>query len=146
MTQVDRASQVPVDQVAGGRGFAAWAAVRNIRNQEQLFRDIEVAQAVSQASSEEVARRLGIEPDALVDVVSGRADLTMTELRMLASACEVVLEYKAVPASSVRRQHAAVSAWLCNISTRELASADGREDWKGVATSELFHRHSHSWA
>lgn len=86
-----------------------WAAQCNIAHNEGLFDALLVALTESGVPREEVAHRLGIDLDALDDALSGQTDMTLTELRMLSSASEVVVKFQVEPARLERffmAQHA----------------------------------------
>jgi hypothetical protein len=142
MTQVQRARDAGVTRVAHdeAQDNSHWVATRNIRNQERLFRDIVIAQVFSGEQNHIVAGRLGISEDDLREAVSGKTDLTMTELRMLASACDVVVDYRVVPAWVDRRRHiGAAKTWLR--SARAVWSHlddDDQEDWDGSGLADFF--------
>jgi hypothetical protein len=142
MTQVQRAHRTsPVRSPKdAGRDDAHRAAGRNIRNQERLFRDIVFAQVFSGEHEQIVASRLGISEQDLRDAVSGKTDLTMTELRLLASACEVVVDYRVVPAWVERRRHGeAAQSWLrSDRALRAPQAQDERPEWEISGLSDFF--------
>lgn len=81
---------------------SAWVAKRNRDNQRRLLGQICSVQAQSGIDSAVVAERLGISEDDLASVVRGETDMTMTELRLLSIACEVVVSYEVASSHSDR--------------------------------------------
>lgn len=85
-----------------------WSSQCNVARHDSFF-DV-FAAAIDRAGvpQSEVARRLGISVDELVLVISGQTDMTLTELRMLSSASEVVVdlhvETAAIEQHRIRRQ------------------------------------------
>lgn len=75
-----------------------WAAQCNIAHNEDLFDALLGALNRAGVPRAEVAQRLGIDLDTLEEALSGQADLTMTELRMLSSASEVIVKFEVRPA------------------------------------------------
>lgn len=86
------------DSRAVARTATAWVARRNRDNQRQLLSQICSVHAESDLASSLVAERLGISEDELASVVRGDTDMTLTELRLLSIACEVVVSYEVVSA------------------------------------------------
>lgn len=108
------------DDPLSGTKASQWAASCNIRNQEALFQGIAAAQMVSGHSTETVAERLGISAAELAAVASGATDMTLTELRLFAAACEVVVDYRVAPASSdIRMRNRIARSWLRITNERE---------------------------
>jgi hypothetical protein len=144
MTQVQRARDAsPARGPKGGEhDDAHWAAGRNIRNQERLFRDIVFAQVFSGEHEHIVASRLGISEHELRDAVSGKTDLTMTELRLLASACEVVVDYRVAPAGVERRKHVeGAQSWLrSHRALQSPSTEDEQRQWEISGLSDFFLR------
>jgi hypothetical protein len=68
----------------------AWAARCNIATQEALFSNICTA---AEQPAEVVAERLGISLEDLEHAVSGQSDLTMTELRLIGIASDLIISY-----------------------------------------------------
>ncbi|MCE0510383.1 hypothetical protein LVJ59_15140 [Microbacterium sp. KKR3/1] len=71
-----------------------WSAQCNIAHNEGLFDALLEALTHAGVPREEVAERLGIDLDTLADALSGQTDLTLTELRMLSSASEVIIKFE----------------------------------------------------
>ncbi|MGN7965049.1 helix-turn-helix domain-containing protein [Microbacterium sp. 22179] len=82
------------------RDIGEWTASCNLRSQEQLFVALAVANSEAGISSGVVAERLGISPADVDDIIHGRTDLTLTELRLFSLAAEVVVTYRVTPARS----------------------------------------------
>ncbi|WP_159599999.1 hypothetical protein [Agromyces humi] len=61
--------------------------------QEQLFKDLAEHQRVAGITDEHVAEQLGVDVEMVPDIVNGRQDLTMSELRYLGIALEVAIDY-----------------------------------------------------
>lgn len=80
-----------------------WAASAAVVAQERLLSDICAAQSVSGNPIEVISERLGISPDEVRDALSGQTDLTLTELRYLSTACDVVIRYTVYPAAQVHK-------------------------------------------
>jgi hypothetical protein len=70
------------------------AARDNIAEQEALFTKLAEA---NQQPLEELARRIGISADEVAQALSGRTDLTLAELRVLAISAEVVVSFTVTP-------------------------------------------------
>ncbi|WP_426621980.1 helix-turn-helix domain-containing protein [Microbacterium sp. As-52] len=79
-----------------------WSAQCNIAHNERLFDVLVAALDRAGVSREEVARRLGIDVDTLEDALAGQTDLTLTELRLLSSASEVVIKFEVEAARDER--------------------------------------------
>lgn len=80
------------------RDISEWTASCNLRSQEQLFVALAVANSEAGISSGIVAERLGISSAEVDDIIHGRIDLTLTELRLFSLAAEVVVTYRVTPA------------------------------------------------
>ncbi|ASD21487.1 hypothetical protein B7495_04770 [Cryobacterium sp. LW097] len=81
------------------RDHSRWAAEHNLRAQEELLNLICVHQEQSGNSIDMVADRLGISAPEVEEILEGRADVTLTELRLLSVACDVVVAYSVRPAA-----------------------------------------------
>lgn len=80
-----------------------WAAKSNVRAQERLLEMIACVQEDQEFSDQKVADRLGIDLAYLREALLHPADLTLAELRLLATACEAVIEYNVTSAREHRR-------------------------------------------
>lgn len=107
-----------------------WAGTRNIQNQERLFRDIWLTHADSNCSVETVSERLGIAPAELEDAVAGKTDLTMTELRLLATACELVIDYRVSTVQADAFDQRRLAREVIRALDTESKSQDGESDWE----------------
>lgn len=83
------------------RDITEWIASCNLGSQEQLFVSLALAHAESGIATGVVAERLGISSDEVDDILHGRTDLTLTELRLFSLAAEVVVSYRV---TSARRE------------------------------------------
>ena len=91
-----------------------WSARCNLVNQENLLFSINT---VSEMPIETVAERLGIEVEEAEAALEGRVDLTLTELRLLGVASEVIINYHVSPA---RRDY---GRWLHHVAAWHEKSA-----------------------
>ncbi|WP_136051189.1 hypothetical protein [Microbacterium sp. K36] len=86
-----------------------WSSQCNVARHDAFFDTFVVAIERAGVPRAEVARRLGISSDELEVVISGQTDMTLTELRMLSSASELVIDFHveaaAVEQSRMSRQH-----------------------------------------
>ncbi len=78
--------------------FRAWVADSNLAMQTLFARDLAMACRNSEVSAETVAERLGVDLSTARDAMTGTLDLTLTEIRHLAIAAELVVEYRVTPA------------------------------------------------
>lgn len=101
----------------------------NRHNQVRMLQNVALAQMVHGGSRASVARRLGVEESVVEDAVSGRTDLSLTEMRMLFGACDVVVDYVVRPA----RLFVGVASWVDRFQARAMRSqSDGDESWEDV--------------
>lgn len=85
--------------------ITTWTAQRNRDAQRHLFTRIVEAQEHSGRTPDEVAHDLGLDVITLASVMRGETDLTMTELRLLSIACEVVVDYRVTPSRADMESH-----------------------------------------
>lgn len=112
----------------GSRDISEWTASCNLRSQEQLFVSLAVANSEAGVPSDVVAERLGISPNEVDDIVHGRTDLTLTELRLFSLAAEVVVTYRVSPA---RREWTRVHAAFDEMTAAHRSFATSRYDSSG---------------
>lgn len=102
-----------------------WAARCNIDTQEALLENIATA---AEQPAEIVAERLGITTDELRAALTGRSDLTMTEIRLLAIASDLIIGYNVRSArSDYRDKLRAIGEWT-SIKTRNAGLGAGSRD------------------
>lgn len=117
-------------RVPEAREVRAFAAQCNVNSQYSLIETLHAAAADSGDSIEDIASRLGADPEMIVSMLNGERDTNLNELRMLASAMSVVVDYRIVPASYEwhRREHdrlaAKVSQVLRHSSSYKLANSE----------------------
>ncbi|MET3450094.1 hypothetical protein [Curtobacterium sp. 1544] len=80
------------------RKFRAFAASCNAESQEDLMRTLVAALADARADLDVLADRLGAEPEMLREMFEGDRDVNLNELRLLASAMNIVVHYRVTPA------------------------------------------------
>jgi transcriptional regulator with XRE-family HTH domain len=107
-----------------------WTAETNLHAQEALFEAICTEQADSGRTINDVAERLGISTAEVEDALRGRTDLTLTELRLLSIACDVVVTY------SVRPSASAHSMWLRRFDKR---AVDRHIEWEPTSPRIAVH-------
>lgn len=100
---VGRVVQADDEEVGG------WAARCNIVAQESLLSNICTA---AEQPADVVAERLGISVEDLEVVLRGQSDLTMTEVRLLAIASDLIISYQVRSARRDYRKWAdAIGSW-----------------------------------
>ena len=80
-----------------------WSAILNRSAEASLYVEMSSAQQDASIPRSEVARRIGVTTEELEDIMAGEADLTMTELRLLAVASEAVVTFRVRSVSSTWR-------------------------------------------
>lgn len=68
-------------------------AMKNIVTQEHLLHQLQSARLAKNITKEIVAERLGISVEEVDNIEKGRYELTLTELRLVAIAYDVVISY-----------------------------------------------------
>lgn len=81
------------------RDMRAFAAQCNVESQSGLMETLVAATEDSGTTLEDVATRLGADATLVKSMLNGERDTNLNELRMLASALGVVVDYRVVPAS-----------------------------------------------
>ncbi|TFB18103.1 XRE family transcriptional regulator [Microbacterium sp. 3H14] len=102
MTEIAASQDSPLS-IRGG--VPAWSARRNRETQRRLFGRIA---EVSRRDPAEVAEALGVDETSLAAIVRGETDLSMTELRLLSIACDVVIDYRVTSTADDMDSHAQV--------------------------------------
>lgn len=101
----------------------------NRHNQLRMLQNVALTQMVHGGSHETVARRLGVGEDVVQDAVSGRTDLSLTEMRLLFGACEVVVDYVVRPAGRL----VSVATWIDRFHARTVRQErDNDGSWEDV--------------
>lgn len=106
--------------------FLDFVADANLDQQEALVRGICTAQAESGRSVEELAALVGADPELIARAISGEDDLSLTEIRHIAVALNMVVGYRVYPAPRVweifERRH--VQAMTRDLWTSVLPDSD----------------------
>lgn len=102
MTDISASHDAPISTRGG---VTAWSARRNRETQRRLFGRIA---EVSLRDPAEVAQALGVDETSLAAIVRGETDLSMTELRLLSIACDVVIDYRVTSTHDDMDSHARV--------------------------------------
>lgn len=90
-----QARDVSVSHSREQESVGEWAAKCNRASQEDLLLTLSI---LSEQPIDVVADRLGITEDEVASALGGKIDLTMTELRLLAIASDLVISYSVRPA------------------------------------------------
>lgn len=83
-----------------------WADRQNLINQDRFFGHLCRVVDSGAISLRQVADTLGVAEDVARSAIRGEQDLTLHEIRLLGSAMELVVEYRATPAKSARMRWA----------------------------------------
>lgn len=86
-------------RVPEAREVRAFAAHCNVESQYSLMDTLLAAAADSGDTVEDIAIRLGADPELVDAMLTGKRDINLNELRMLASAMSVIVDYRVVPAA-----------------------------------------------
>lgn len=70
-----------------------WAAVWNLHQQERLLADLRTAAHNAGLGCEQIGKDLGVPAEFAEKALHGQVDLTLTELRLLALACNATVSF-----------------------------------------------------